>query len=316
MFDHRLFHSPPSAGPHLNVGWLARTCVALVIFSGAPAPAFGDAATSILDPARVGWTSVRFHASKYLVSGAATITLENTDLATLAEPLMQPGEGTPVEPDDQMLKLGFKIDSSGNSSQGSLLMNTRSGAAVQLVQLKKDRYRISRFTDIGRYRHTHRPTDGEESLPHAEWTDQSDELRRFPAETAGATIAEPVALLYMIGAAPLEKPGDQLELFAVVRKQVFRVRVEVAGNPKEIKIDYKEHSSTGTARRKGKITPLRVLVRGQGLNPDDDEEFEFLGLRGDTEIYLQPETRVPLRLTGAMKVIGKVAFQLREVSLR
>jgi hypothetical protein len=315
MFDHRLFHSPLSAGPHLHVGLLARTCIALTIFSGAPAPAFGDAATSILDPARVSWTSIRFHVSKYLVSGDTTITLENTDLATLAEPLMEPGEGTPVEPDDEVLKLGFKIDSPGNSSQGSLLMNTRSGAAVQLVQLKKDRYRISRFTDIGRYRHTHRPTDGEESLPHAQWTDRSDDLRLFPADAAGATIAEPVALLYAIGAAPLEKPGDQLELFAVIRKQVFRVRAEV-GNPKEIKIDYKEHSSTGTARRKGKTTPLRVLVRGEGLNPDDDEEFGFLGLRGDIEVYLQPETRVPLRLTGAMKVIGKVAFHLREVSLR
>jgi hypothetical protein len=287
----------------------------LAVIGGVQAPALADATTSLLDPDRAAWTSARFHASKFLVSGDATITLENADLAAREEPLMEPREGAPVEPDEELLKLGFKTDSLGNHSQGFLLMNARSGAALQLVQLKEDRYRVSRFTEIGKYLRTHRPKNREEGLPYKQWTNHSEELRPFPPAALGAVITEPLALLYIIPAAPLAKPGDHLELLAALRKQVFRVRIEV-GKPRQIKIDYKERSSTGTARRKGKITPLRVLVRGEGLNPEDDEEFEFLGLRGDIELYLQPETGVPVRLTGAIKIVGKVAFHLRDVSLR
>ena len=301
------------AGGRTNAPAGAVAIAVLVLVPGLM-PCVADA-DQVLDPRQVAWTEVSFHASKFLLSADASMRVEPANPANFPEPLMAASSGVAVELDDESLMLTVETQTLGREGWNVLLMNSRSGAAVQFVQEKDDRYRISRYTDIGRFMRTWRPEKREKKLPRNQWSNQSDGLRAFPPDAVGQLVAEPAALIYIIAAAPLLEPGDQYELLTMIRRQVFRVIVEVAA-PHSLNINYLEHSPSGTVRRKSEVTPLRLLVRGEGLNPDDDQEFQLLGLQGDIELYLQPETRLPLQLNGKIKILGKVKFRLRETRLR
>ncbi len=293
--------------------------ITMMLFAGklvaATAPHMANA-PQLLDPTRVAWSQVSFHASKLLLSADASMTVEQHNSDNFPEPLMLPGSGVVVELDDEALVLTVNTRTLGKKGLNILLMNSRTGAAVQFLQTKADRYRISRFTDIGRFMLTWKPGKKEKKLPHDQWTNYSENVRSYPPEAVGKIVAEPAALIYIIAAAPVLEPGDRFELLTIIKKQVFRVIVEVA-LPRTLKTRYLEHSPSGTKeRRNNKEMALRLIVRGEGLNADDDQKFQLLGLEGDIELFLQPETRLPLQLNGKIKVLGKVKFRLREARLR
>ncbi len=287
--------------------------IALISMAGLVAQA-GDAAAA-LDPARVGWTEVRFHASKFFLSAEASLKVEQGDAGQYAGSLMAPGTGKAVDLDDDPLMMVIDTRALGRDGHNILLMNGRSGAAVQFIQSEADRYRITRFTDIGRFRRTWRPEKNQRKLPHEQWTDRSDSVRDYPPDATGQVVVEAGALIYIIAAAPLAVPGDRYEVLTPIKRQLFRVVMEVA-SPRKIKTSYTEHSPSGTVRRKGRVEPLRILIRGEGLNAEDDEKFQLLGLQGDIELFLQPDTRLPLQLSGKIKILGEVNFRLREATLR
>ncbi len=312
-FYGRLFRKPVTVRSPANQSlgaliWAAGILVAAMM-------PYTANAHQALDPARVGWTEVSFHASKFFLSADASMTVEPPNSDNFPEPLMSPGSGVGVALEDEALVLTVRTRAIGKEGLNTLLMNSRTGAAVQFLQTKADRYRVSRFTDTGRLMHTWKPGKKEKKLPRDQWTDYSEDLRAFPPDAVGQIVAEPAALIYIIAAAPVLEPGDQFRLLTIIRRQVFRVIVEVA-EPHTLKTDYMEYSPSGAVRRNSKVTALRLLVRGEGLNPEDDQEFQMLGMQGDIELYLQPETRLPLQLNGKIKILGKIKFRLRDAHLR
>jgi hypothetical protein len=49
--------------------------------------------------------------------------------------------------------------------------------------------------------------------------------------------------------------------------------------------------------------------------PQDEqpEEFSFMGLKGDFEIYIDAATRIPVQVSGQISRIGKVHIRLQTV---
>ena len=62
---------------------------------------------------------------------------------------------------------------------------------------------------------------------------------------------------------------------------------------------------------------FKISFEAHALAPDntEPEEFSFLGLKGDFEIYIDSASRLPIQVTGNIKGPGKVSITLHEVGL-
>jgi hypothetical protein len=52
---------------------------------------------------------------------------------------------------------------------------------------------------------------------------------------------------------------------------------------------------------------------GKGQKP---EAFSFLGLKGDFDIYIRKDSKLPVQVSGKIPKAGRINLQLREVELR
>ena len=288
--------------------------------AGAPAVA-GAAAASFdpasFDPERVGWSAIRMTASKLFLTADARLSLQTVPGAAVGPDLLPvTHEGfTPLTPGKEVLELLYETRAIGRRSRLTLLMDPFSGAALQRTQHDQDgklRLRTYRFGVEGAYQRTRVPANAsEKALPPDRWTGISEGLRAYPVSPGQRPVVEPTGLLYAIAAAPLEKPGDALEVLVFRRRDTQAVRIEVLPS-REVNVQYDELWPSGTVQRSGKVQALRLSLQGlpvPGGDPADDD-LELLGLRGQLELLLDPATRAPLQLSGTVKVVGSVTLRL------
>lgn len=297
-------------------------CTAALLHAGL-VYAGGNAATSpVLDPARVGWSEISMTATKLFMSAEARLKLHMVPETSIHSELLPiPGVQT-IAPGAEVLELVYEAGGLGRKSRLTLLMDPASGAAIQGTHHDlegKDRYRVWRYGETGAYQRTRWPLNRtEESLPPAQWTKTSEGARMYPVDPAGRPVLESTGLLYAIAAAPLDKPGDQVELLVFRRRDTQIVHVEVVA-PRAISVNYSEEWPTGAVQRRSKVTPLRLTLRGlpvvDASGKASHEDFELLGLRGTIELALDAETRTPLMLSGSVPIFGKVTLRLTEVHL-
>lgn len=275
-----------------------------------------------LDPTRIGWDSIRFRASKLFFSVDSVVSIERVPAAAVKATVISPKTGVGVGLADDVIRLRLRTDAFGRRNDMDLLVNALSGGAVQRTTHEtggRQRHRVYRFTDVGAYNDTRKPnSEAEEKLPDERWPEWSNHgtgIYTYPEQAVGELIAEPAGLLYIVGAAQLDKPGDYLEMLAYARKRVHRVHIDVVG-PIDVKMKYKKWSGGTGVEHRGEKQALRLLIEGEAVGDGDPEdEFELLGLRGKLELLLDPETRAPLRLSGRAKIVGHVTLELQHLSV-
>jgi len=275
-----------------------------------------------LDPGRVNWSALQFHASKFLVSIDANVGVSDVPADETDALLMDAGEGTAVAAADSTKALTFTTEFFGRKSRADVLLNAADGATLQRTSHdsgKRNRHRIYRYTDIGAYQRTWWPVnDAEEDLPTDQWEQWSkfeEGMRPFPEAIHGEPVADPGSLLYIVGTAPLNEAGDKIEILAYARSNVHRVQVEVAGM-ETIKVNYEQTGGAAPGKKKGKVQALKLMLRGEMIDDgDDDDQFELLGLRGDIDIHIDPVTRAPMQLEGNVKIAGHAVMRLTHLEL-
>ncbi|MBL8199584.1 MAG: hypothetical protein JNK40_01310 [Chromatiales bacterium] len=292
--------------------------LALALTALAPAAsAAAAAAEAAFDPARVGWSEIRMTASKLFLTAEARLTLRTIPGATVVPDLLDvpAGQFTALTPGTDVLEVLYDARGAGRVSRLTLLMDPRSGAALQRTQHDqqgKQRLRTYRFGIEGAYQRTFWPANaGEKSLMPARWTRTTEGLRAYPIPPGAQPVVEPTGLLYAVAAAPLDKPGDTQDVLVFRRHDTQVVRIEVLP-PREISVQYDELWPRGAVQRSGKVQPLRLSLQGlpvPGGDPEDDD-LELLGLRGRLELLLDPATRAPLQLSGNVKIVGSVTLRL------
>lgn len=271
-----------------------------------------------LDPARPAWTEVHFTGSKLFITARAAIRQQRLPATAIAGRLIDEAteEGRPVPAGSEVMEVVYEAGGLGRRSRIALLMDPLTGAALQREQHDYEgrlRYRVYRFTDRGAWHETRWPREGEETLPPAEWTERTDGLRPYPPEVRGEIMLEPTGLLYAVAAGPVAVPGDEMELLMFQRRAVHRVRV-TADSWRELRTTHEVLRPGGTERPPARTRALRVLLQGEALD-DEDDELELLGLRGRLELLIDPETRVPLQLSGSVKILGHVTLRLETVHM-
>lgn len=281
-----------------------------------------NAQSSTLDPTRVRWSKLELRASKLTVTADSEVEIYREPTSRAVVRWLSSSRGEPVMPRGTEV-VGIHLDSQvlGKSSTLDLWVEPVSGAAFQRTQLetgkkvRHHRHRSLRFTHEGVLNSTYRASDKTVDRPYKEWP-LSESFEPFPEGISrGAVVTEPSALFYFLAAGDLDQTGDAIVTYVFSKNRLMRVRLTVLGTA-EIKVDYTEISGAGQKQVKGRQEVRHIRLEGTPVGGGgSDRDFEFLGLRGDVEIFLERSRRIPVQISGDIRYVGRGHVRLQRVHL-
>ena len=267
------------------------------------------------------WSRLEFSASKFLMTAHAGVGVRERPAAGIVADLLRTPEGRPVQPGANVLELAYQMSGFGRESTTTLWADPVTGASLQQTEIdggRRPRLRTYRFTDIGAWHFSRWPaTAAEQALAPGHWSERTQGLRAYSPGAVGQPVTSAIMLLWLASAGNYQQAGDRGEVLVFSRKQVNRVTIEVAGR-RTIRADYAQRTVAGLQQRRGNMEVIVIHIHGQPVDPagDDDRDFELLGLQGNLELLLEPVARIPLQLSGAVKIAGQVTIRLQEATLR
>ncbi len=195
--------------------------------------------------------------------------------------------------------------------------------ALQRVRLRQgqDKWHKSyRFTKKGVFRLRKEPKDSrEEDWSWYQWTKTKASFYPFDAAGMGCfDVLEPSGLLMIASVLELLETDTPLHLCVFNKKQLHQVKVSVNG-PRRLKLNYLEISMTKQTRRNRSVDAIKISFQPRPLNlkkNEEPEDFSFLGLKGDFDIYVDPDSRLPVQVSGKISTVGKLDIRLIEVELK
>jgi len=175
-----------------------------------------------------------------------------------------------------------------------------------------------RFTDQGVFRLRTKPQDSkEDEFPPEQWTKVREEFYAYNLERLNCSaVLEPSGLLYLVSANSFKLQELPLSLCVFNKKQLHRLNVSLDGH-RRIKLNYLENSGGNQTRREKEIDAAKVSFKPRALVPEgkEHEEFSFLGINGDFDIFIDKATQLPVQISGKILTFGKIDIKLQEVSL-
>ena len=258
--------------------------------------------------ASVSWQRLDFRAKKLLWTATTEVELTWPSTEALADQLLETPEGTGLPPRPPVALLATRSAFAGRSDQVELWFESDTGRALQRRKVRfgsKAYLKTYRFTADGVFSHRVSPTEDERGLEQDSWS-QIEDSTISQAPDRCSRVTEPTALLYTLTAAELEV-GDRLELCTFSNKRTQRVVVRVE-ECVPLEVDHRLVERDGTAaRRRGTIETLRVRI---APTDPENEGFEFLGMEGAIDLFVDLEHRLPVRLEGRLGALGRLRVEL------
>jgi|CXWL01.1.fsa_nt_gi hypothetical protein len=269
-----------------------------------------------LNPARVGWVRVGLEARKLFITATTVAEWSVEDTKTVASRLVESPQGAAIAAGPDILKVSYDADLLGLHSETTLWMDPGTGNSLQYEVResgKRARERIVRFTDAGAYQRTRRPRPSESASAPTTWTDESSGFWPYDQRLADTTVLDSLGLLYFIAGSNLAKTGDQMEILVFQKRQLVRVRLTVDGLH-EARVAYRAKGDDGSRSCRGSVEALRVRLTVLPFGTAKPD-FDFLGLKSDIVVYIEPQSRLPLQIEGRA-AIGRVTSTLQEARLK
>ena len=275
-----------------------------------------------LDPHRVIWSDLSFRAGRTVVDVAIDIRLSPFPAAefesiwqTYPQPIPLPFVGQEV----YKLEVNRVIDhifSRAVKLSDQILFNPDRANSLYGVRLRRGKDDIERaywFTGEGVHRLRRMPkTKGETSLDSAKWTDVKTSFYPYDLTRLECPqVVDPMLLIYLVSAAPINKDSDVLSLCVFGKQQLHQVWLRVRGL-QTLEVDYSEKAGAGEIRKKGKVDAMRITLESEPMleNKKNAENFSFLGMQEDITIHIDPELRIPLQVSGKIPTVGAVTLKL------
>lgn len=303
------------------VRWLMPSVVALLSLLGFAGLAGADAAIAQapLDPARVRWAQLEYRASKFLITLSTQINLTVLSAAEAKRALVEPKQGVGLQPTaPQVYRMDLATDLFGQKTAVQLWLDGNA-AALQRTVLntgRKHRYRNFRFTQSGTYSLKRYPRPGEESAAWQNWSEVTEDFYSHGEPARRLVITETGALLYILSASKLEKLGDELTFHVFTNDAIAVVHATVRGH-RNLMTNYELIAAEGSRRISGMADLLHIALNVRPLDPSQAmEEPDFMALKGDLDLYLDPASRLVVQLSGKAEVVGALDIKLRKAVLR
>ena len=281
-----------------------------------------------LDPKRVLWSDLSFGAQGTLVDLAIDIRLASFPKAgfqsiwrTYPQSIQLPSVGQEVY-NLEVSRIIDYIFSRPVRLWNQVLFDPKQASALYRVRLRRGQDDIERaywFSGEGVHRLRRTPkTKGEASLDPAKWTDVDTSYYPYDLTRRECSqIVDPMLIIYLVSAAPLNQEGDVLTMCVFGKQQLHKVRL-ASQRLENLEVDYSLNSGGGKVHKKGKMNGLRITVESEPMISDkkNAENFSLLGMHEDITIHIDPRLRIPLQVSGKIPTVGLVTLKLSEVKMK
>jgi hypothetical protein len=281
-----------------------------------------------LDPERVVWTDLFFKAEHFLVICAIEVQLESFPAAAVEASLMAIPEGVPLQTSTQTVHrvtVNTTIDPLFGSTvtlRNQVWFDPKSGNALQRIRFRRgedDFQKLYRFTKKGVYRLRREPAGKQEiPLPPEQWTDVRETFYPYDLIQIGCiSVTESSVIPYIIASERRPQDSEPLDLCVFHKRLLHHVQIVPTG-VKQHEVRYVERSKQAEVQKQGIVDALRLSLRARTLTTieGEDEDFSFLGLKGDMAIYVDSGSGIPVQISGDIPTIGRVDLTLYDARLR
>lgn len=264
-----------------------------------------------LDPGQVPWTRLELEARKLFAKGRTEVRLTSVARSQAAPHLIASPDAAAVEGGGPKLAvLDVEAAFAGRRSETRIWFDPWRPAALQRLKLRTGRkgyQKTYRFADAGVYSRRRSPADRRQSEgPVGGWSQLAEAFYPYPAGYRECgPVTEPTLVLYVVSALG----ARPFHLCSYSDKTLHHVELTPGGSV-SLDVDYTLGSGR---RRQGRVEVDRVVLRARPVAAGSGDDFEFLGLEGDVDIYL--DGRVPVEIAGRLPGLGRVRIKLTAAEL-
>jgi len=158
----------------------------------------------------------------------------------------------------------------------------------------------------------------EADQPPERWSRIKEHFFPYGLPRAGCPVLFDPSMLFLVASAGAVSPTDgPLTLCVFNKKTLYRVRL-TAGPADSLPVAYVERKD-GIRRevsRDAAVRTVRIEAEAAATGEIEPEPFEFFEMSGEIAIDLDPESGLPLRISGQIGRFGQVVVLLAEADLR
>jgi hypothetical protein len=283
---------------------------------------------SRLDAQGVPWRHLSYRANNWAVTLTAAMTLEVLPSGQAEAAFLKSDQGTPLRasgPQTLHLDLDMTMDFLFRDPVqiiNEIWFNPDDAAALGRLRLRRgedDFEKTYRFTAQGVFRRNREPRTKEEAaLAPDRWSHRIETFYPYDTEALGCpVVTERLLLIYIVSATERLDNGPPLALCVFGKRQLHRVQLKADGR-QTVKADYIEITPQGQNLRRGDIETVRVTLASEPMTSDLDkpENFSFLGLHKNIVFFIDPQSNLPLQVSGEIPKVGTGELKLLEAELK
>jgi hypothetical protein len=296
-------------------------------FSGLGTAIFSPANAAETEPNRVAWKYLSFRGNHFLGKVKTEVSLAGLPTGQAQKILIAVPQGSALQASTacvMVLDVQSAVDplfGATDISGSQAWFTPDDAAALQRIRSRRgdDIWQNTyRFTQNGVYRIRKKPAGADEKqLAPERWTKIKESFYAYQDKRRESlSVLEPNGLLYLASARAFVERAAPRTLYVFDRKQLHEVRVQVSGRQR-LKVSYIEKNQENDIRREGMTDTLKISFKPRALaSPGQQpEEFSFMGLKGDFEIYIDAATGIPVQISGQIANVGKVHIRLQTVEM-
>ena len=305
--------------------WQAAGLAGVLALAATTERAAADPAITPCDrAATVPWTALHFTAHKFLLTAAASLTLELEPASRAQGVLRAAPTGSSLAPQGPcvaVLTFASRLPI-GRDERAVAWLDPRNGTVFQVDKrtVSGGLYRkVFRYTSDGYFMWRTEPADRREAEGDADaWSKRKTEAMRGRADLPPTSVVtDSYALLYVASAASLDRPGARTIAYMLDGRGAVVVTFAADGlttRPIDLELSWPGGSEVRERQTVVRTVTVTAAPLGGG-GAGDDVDLGFLGIRGALTIAIDVATGLPIELAGRAPQIGTITASLRRAEL-
>jgi hypothetical protein len=307
----------------------AMTCFvfSLYLLIGVTSGHAQDNMTGGFDMDRMVWKSLFLGAKNFFVTLNTNIRFEIFPAEDIKKNLIRVPEGTVLDTSGKIVVITVQtvIDplmGATESIQSMAWCDIKNMAALQHIRLRlgeKDWQKTYRFTAEGVFRQKEDSGSFDKiRLPVNQKTATRESFYPYDfKKNECSSVLEPSEMFLVASLLDCSMGSKAINLCVFSKQKLYKLEVRTM-ELKSLKVDYIEKSAKNESRRNEYIDSIKISfkIKPSAEESRQDEEFSFLGLYGDFDIYIDNASKIPVLVSGSVPRFGKVDIRLQKVELK
>lgn len=261
---------------------------------------------------KVDWTGLEYKATVFFVTATSSIKLDVLDTDQAQKDLVIEGGKDVLNPrQQQIFRLNTFSDEFGKKTSYQLWFDG-DGTALQKTRIlkgNKNEVKVYRYAPCGYYRLVKKFKNDNFDSGFNDWKNIKASYKPYKnAQCEDVIITDSNALLYLVPSLDFKNVGDSHEFLVESSQRLVPVKLSVKSKT-AIKADYQLETAEGKTRVYKSVDVLKIQLQPVVNSPGSDN-FSFLGLKGNIDLYVDMKNRMILRLSGKLDVVGSVDINL------